>query len=132
MRQHFLNQINLVFLNFRSAQKDIGNWERHTKGFGLKMLTKMGWEKGKGLGKEGQGRAVPVEAFVRKGKAAVGMYGAESKEVLEKKLRKFNQGEEEDDEEEEKDLHVSQWKKAWEASSICPPNTTRTVRTCGQ
>ena len=71
----------------------------------------MGWEKGKGLGKEGQGRAVPVEAFVRKGKAAVGMYGAESKEVLEKKLRKLNQGEEEDDEEEERDLHVSQWKK---------------------
>jgi tuftelin-interacting protein 11 len=75
------------------------------------MLTKMGWEKGKGLGKEGQGRAVPVEAFVRKGKAAVGMYGAESKEVLEKKLRKLNQGEEEEDEEEERDLHVSQWKK---------------------
>ena len=72
----------------------------------------MGWEKGKGLGKEGQGRAVPVEAFVRKGKAAVGMYGAESKDVLEKNLRKYKQGEEQvDEEEEENDVHVSQWKK---------------------
>jgi tuftelin-interacting protein 11 len=76
------------------------------------MLTKMGWEKGKGLGKEGQGRAIPVEAFVRKGKAAVGMYGAESKDVLERNLRKYKQGEEqEDEEEEENDVHVSQWKK---------------------
>ena len=70
----------------------------------------MGWEKGKGLGKEGQGRAVPVEAFVRKGKAAVGMYGAESKEVRERNMRKMNQGDEEE-EDDERQEHVSQWKK---------------------
>jgi hypothetical protein len=41
----------------------------------------MGWQKGKGLGKELQGRAIPVEATVRSGKASVGAYGAESKEA---------------------------------------------------
>ena len=48
----------------------------------------MGWEKGKGIGKDLQGRAVPVEATLRKGKAAVGAYGAETKE-LRKKQRGF-------------------------------------------
>ena len=47
----------------------------------------MGWEKGKGIGKELQGRAIPVEAFVRKGKAAVGSYGPESKDILKKRKR---------------------------------------------
>lgn len=37
----------------------------------------MGWEKGKGIGKDLQGRVKPVEAKVRKGKGAVGLYGAE-------------------------------------------------------
>jgi hypothetical protein len=41
----------------------------------------MGWKKGKGLGKDLQGRAIPVEATVRSGKGSVGAYGAESKEA---------------------------------------------------
>ena len=53
----------------------------------MKLLQKMGWEKGKGLGKELQGRAVPVEAVLRKGKGAVGAYGAESKEAREQKYK---------------------------------------------
>ena len=86
----------------------------------------MGWEKGKGLGKEGQGRAIPAEAFVRKGKAAVGMYGAESKEVREKNLRKQRQEEEndEDDNQSEKVPHISQWKK--DKKSSRPQYTHRT------
>jgi hypothetical protein len=38
----------------------------------------MGWEKGKGIGKDLQGRAIPVEAVLRKGKGSVGAHGAES------------------------------------------------------
>ena len=74
-RSSFNNLVN------KKANKEIGTWEKHTKGIGQKLLEKMGWEKGKGIGKDLQGRAVPVEAVVRKGKAAVGAYGAESKDI---------------------------------------------------
>ena len=66
-------------------------------------MQKMGWEKGKGLGKDLKGRAVPVEASVRKGKGAIGAHGPESKEARFQTQR--------DEEEQEEPVHVSQWKK---------------------
>lgn len=73
-------------------------------------MEKMGWEKGKGIGKDLQGRAIPVEATVRKGKASVGMYGPESKEVRQKQQEQYD-NEEENDDESYRPSHVSQWKK---------------------
>ena len=40
--------------------------------FGHKMMEKMGWSKGMALGKEGEGRLMPVEQVVRMGKAGLG------------------------------------------------------------
>eukprot|EP00062_Callorhinchus_milii_P002780 gi/632939366/ref/XP_007909781.1/ PREDICTED: zinc finger CCCH-type with G patch domain-containing protein [Callorhinchus milii] len=39
-------------------------WETHTRGMGSKLMAKMGYEFGKGLGKNAEGRVEPVEAVV--------------------------------------------------------------------
>ncbi|XP_053557764.1 zinc finger CCCH-type with G patch domain-containing protein isoform X2 [Bombina bombina] len=39
-------------------------WEAHTRGIGSKLLTRMGYEFGKGLGRNADGRVEPIEAVV--------------------------------------------------------------------
>ena len=61
----------------QSLGKGFRDWEKHTKGIGAKLLLNMGFQPGKGLGKNLQGRSAIVEAHLRKGKGAIGAYGAE-------------------------------------------------------
>ncbi|KDO27238.1 hypothetical protein SPRG_07487 [Saprolegnia parasitica CBS 223.65] len=51
----------------------MGKWEKHTKGFGMKMLAKMGF-KGR-LGKDEQGIAVPVAVKARPNQLGLGAAG---------------------------------------------------------
>lgn len=52
-----------VSLDIRSAER-LGEWEAHTRGLGSRLMGRMGWVPGVGLGKNGEGRVEPVPAMV--------------------------------------------------------------------
>lgn len=93
----------------------LGDWEKYTSGIGSKLLKKMGFEEGKGLGKNLQGISTPVEANKRKGKGAIGYYGSERSE---RSLKDFPVNDsDEEDKEKFKDL-LQQWKKTGSKKKI--------------
>ncbi|KAH6779310.1 D111/G-patch domain-containing protein [Perilla frutescens var. hirtella] len=49
----------------KSKDNKLGSFEKHTKGFGSKMMTKMGFVEGMGLGKDSQGIVTPLSAVRR-------------------------------------------------------------------
>uniref|UniRef100_A0A8C7ZGJ6 Tuftelin-interacting protein 11 n=1 Tax=Oryzias sinensis TaxID=183150 RepID=A0A8C7ZGJ6_9TELE len=93
----------------------IGTWEKHTKGIGQKLLQKMGYQPGKGLGKNAQGIVNPIEAKVRKGKGAVGAYGNER---TQQSLQDFPVVDSEEEEEKEFQKELGQWRKDPAGSAV--------------
>ncbi|KAK4789831.1 hypothetical protein SAY86_017135 [Trapa natans] len=65
----------------------IGVFEEHTKGFGSRVMAKMGYIEGKGLGKDGKGMAEPIEVIKRPKSLGLGMNFLESGEESERKSR---------------------------------------------
>ena len=60
------------------AGHEFGAFEKHTTGFGSRMLAKMGFQgQGSGVGKSGEGIAEPLTATTRAKRVGLGAFGAE-------------------------------------------------------
>lgn len=51
---------------------ELASWEKHTKGIGSKLLLKMGFKPGQGLGKNNEGISEPIQLQANKGRSALG------------------------------------------------------------
>lgn len=93
------------------SSRGLGGWEQHTRGIGAKLLLQMGYEPGKGLGKELQGISQPVQAHLRKGRGAIGAYGTERGQTIGD--GKSNKPKIDEDERETKEFKekMDQWRK---------------------
>jgi len=96
-------------LGMAKGGASIGQWERHTRGVAGKMMKKMGYMEGKGLGKDLAGIATPVEAVQRKGKAALGFYGSERSE---RSLKDFPVRDSDEEEKNKFEEQLNHWKKS--------------------
>lgn len=61
------------------VNKDYGAFSAKGSGFGLKMLEKMGWKKGYGLGAGGSGIVEPIQTKLRPVKMGIGFKGFKEK-----------------------------------------------------
>ncbi|XP_069102141.1 tuftelin-interacting protein 11-like [Argopecten irradians] len=112
------------FSGVNNQDKAFGSWEKHTRGIGQKLLEKMGYKPGEGLGKSHQGITTPVEAVKRKGRAAVGAYGTERSE---RSLQDYPVYDSEEEEDKNFQSQLQQWKKT-EGSKKKPKYVYKTAQ----
>ncbi|KNC82774.1 hypothetical protein SARC_04950 [Sphaeroforma arctica JP610] len=103
----------------KRVDQDFGNWERHTKGIGAKLLEKMGWSKGMGVGKSKEGIVNPVEAAIRLAKkGGVGFGGDERTKQAREEREESDAAKGVIDEEAEMRSQLRLWKKGIDPKSV--------------
>lgn len=75
----------------------LGQWEEHTKGFGSKMLKKMGLKPGQGLGKNNEGIVEPIKIQANKGRSTLGSARSYINEDKKVKRSKYHDSSDEDE-----------------------------------
>jgi tuftelin-interacting protein 11 len=101
------------------VDRDFGDWEKHTKGVGMKLLERMGYRKGMGIGRDGEGLVNPVQAKLRVAKkGGLGFGGDERTEQQKQDDRE--KGREYVDEEAKIKEEIKLWKKGIEPGTQQP------------
>ncbi|XP_078083506.1 tuftelin-interacting protein 11 [Mustelus asterias] len=120
----FFKSSSKGFTGGHRTNQEIGTWEKHTKGIGQKLLQKMGYVPGRGLGKNAQGIVAPIEAKMRKGKGAIGAYGSER---TEQSLKDFPIVDSDEEADEDFQKEMSQWRKDPTGGKKKPKYSFKTV-----
>ena len=90
------------------VDKEFAKFEQYTKGIGSKLMAKMGYVPGKGLGKDGSGISAPIDVKLRPQKMGLGHGGFDEKTET---IKREKQAQIKQEEQEEPQLS-SRWKKS--------------------
>ncbi|KAG0173477.1 Tuftelin-interacting protein 11 [Apophysomyces sp. BC1034] len=109
---------------------DFAKFNKFTKGFGKKMLEKMGWSLGKGLGAGGEGIINPVETKQRPARMGMGFKGFDERTDQAKAQAKV--AEEESESESDREEAVRAKRGAWKRDTHRPRKPKTVYRTAEQ